>query len=235
MADPVTSQTNLVELCSPVIKQLADITREGAVVNAIDLRTRFEDIFRDFEMRGQRQGVPLSDVQQAKYALVALVDETILLSELPAREDWLGRPLQMQFFDDFSAGEEFYNRLDALRASKAPGAVDVLEVFHLCLALGFRGKYGDARGAERRRVLVDGCGQEINGARGTRAGALSPHAESPEQQIAPARSLSWIGRAPVWAVPLAAVAIVLLAALTLSLITGYAIGGLSQAVQEAEL
>ena len=140
MADPTpvraTNHGGLAEMSAGIIKQLADLAPEN---DGQGLRPRFEALFRDFETRAMRGGCAETDVKMAKYALAALIDETVLLSDLPIKDEWLGRPLQMQYFDDFSAGEEFYNKLDQARLGKTPAAADVMEVYHLCLAFGFKG------------------------------------------------------------------------------------------------
>lgn len=208
---PTSAAGGLVEFSAPIAKQIADLPTENPSPDASALRTRLEDLFRTFESRAIRAGYTESEVLAAKYALTAVLDESILLSELPAKEEWLGRPLQMVFFDDFSAGEEFYVKLDAVRTGKSPRSGDVLEVFHLCLALGFKGKYGDARGAERRRVLMDAIAAEIAQARGVSAEApLSPQGLPPEASVGAARQLRFLGAGPLWVVPLTVIVVVLI-------------------------
>ena len=125
-ADPVAAvQTaNLVELGAGIAKQVADLGAEGTPSDADGLRSRFEDLFRSFEQRAVRSGFTESEVSTAKYALAATVDEAILLSQIPAKDEWLGRPLQMAFFDDFSAGEGFYDRLDQTRTARTPHSAE---------------------------------------------------------------------------------------------------------------
>lgn len=76
----------------------------------------------------------------AKFAVVALIDERILLSNWEHRHQWAHEMLQQQHFGTNNAGEEFYERLDALSAFE-PGERDVREVYVYCLALGFVGKF----------------------------------------------------------------------------------------------
>lgn len=200
----------LVECAAPVAKQIADLHGDGAPQDAVALRTRFEDLFRSFEGRAIRSGYTEGEVAAAKYALVAVADESILLSNLAIKDEWLNRPLQMVFFDDFSAGETFYEKLDTARTNRTPKAADVLEVFHLALAMGFRGKHGDARGAERRRVLMDALASEINQARGVAAGTPLSPTGLPEGAAAVPRRLGFLASGPVWVVPLAVVVVLML-------------------------
>jgi type VI secretion system protein ImpK len=66
--------------------------------------------------------------------------------------DWGQEPLQVQYFGQFLAGEEFFHRLDALLGGSN---LEVLDVYFTCLCAGFRGMYRDdpdALATRRRRV-----------------------------------------------------------------------------------
>jgi len=201
----------LVEQAGPVIKQVADLLDGGASGDADRLRGTFEELFATFERRALRAGNSEGEVNAAKYALVALVDETILLSDLPVKDEWLGRPLQMHYFDEFAAGEEFYNKLEALRLNRSPQGAEVLEVYHLCMTMGFTGKYGDSKGAERRRVLMEGVAHDIAQNRGVGADAALAPSGLPQDQVAIAGvGGGFLARSPVWLVPVAMAALLLL-------------------------
>ncbi len=208
---PAAQGTTLVELAGPIVKLVADLAGDTPPADAEALLGRFEDAFRTFEGRAVRAGFTESEVSSAKYALAGTADEAILLSNLAVKDAWLNRPLQMVFFDDFSAGETFYEKLDAARGARTPRGADLLEVFHLCLALGFKGKHGDARGAERRKVLMDALAAEIAQARGQAAdGPLSPAGLPPEGAAAVPRRLGFLAAGPIWVVPLAVLVVIML-------------------------
>jgi type VI secretion system protein ImpK len=205
-----TSGGALVECGAPIAKQIADLHGDAVPQDAPAMLSRFEDLFRSFESRAVRAGYTEGEVAAAKYALVAVADESILLSSLPIKDEWLNRPLQMVFFDDFSAGETFYEKLDAARTNRTPKAADVLEVFHLALALGFKGKYGDTRGSERRRVLMDALASEINQARGVSGETPLAPSGLPEGVASVPRRLGFLASGPVWVVPLAVIVVLML-------------------------
>jgi type VI secretion system protein ImpK len=83
------------------------------------------------------EGFALQEYNEARFAVCAWIDEAILNSTLPDCDMWLGELLQRVFYSTNRAGEEFYTRMDNL------GETDyqVREVFHHCLALGFKGRY----------------------------------------------------------------------------------------------
>ncbi len=179
--------------------------------DAETLRARCEHVLAEFVSKAQRSTTPADYVEAAKYAYVALIDERIMGSDLHIREAWLASPLQMRHFDSFSAGEEFYTRLEKFRHPQTPAAADVLEVYHLCLALGFRGKLNDDRGRERRTLLSEQMSGEILSARQANTGELSPRWLPIGSASQPLDPMRWHGF-PVWLTPLILGAVVLLAA-----------------------
>jgi type VI secretion system protein ImpK len=233
VSDPTVRPVNpvsLPELSTGILKQLVDLSPGKEVDN---LRGRFEDLFRDFETRALRAGVAGAHATAAKYALAALVDETILLSDLPVKDEWLGKPLQMLYFDDFSAGEEFYNRLEQLRLHPTPETAEVLEVYHLCLAFGFKGKYGNAKGEERLKVIISGLVNDISQARGMKANApLSPQAEAADV-LPTAPALSFLGRGPLWSVPLGVLVLVVALYLVLDMVSSESLASFSTVMHGA--
>jgi type VI secretion system protein ImpK len=88
----------------------------------------------------------------AQYAVVALVDETVMSSTWPGAEQWRREPLQVHYYDNLLAGEQFFVRLDELRSD---ADADLLEIYFLCLCAGFQGRYRDdpAELSSRRRKL----------------------------------------------------------------------------------
>jgi type VI secretion system protein ImpK len=77
------------------------------------------------------------DYDQARFAVCAWVDEAILKSPWQHRSLWLKDQLQRTFYNTTDAGEEFFQRLSAIGLHQR----EAREVFYLCLALGFTGRY----------------------------------------------------------------------------------------------
>jgi type VI secretion system protein ImpK len=123
-------------------------------------------------------GIPADDVTAAKYAFCAAVDEIILRSDYAIREAWETRPLQLRLFGDQLAGEHFFQRLEDLRA-KGSVHLQALEVYHLCLLLGFQGRFA-LDGHDKLNYLTARLGDEIARMRG-KPRSFAPHAERPDQ------------------------------------------------------
>jgi type VI secretion system protein ImpK len=97
------------------------------------------------------------------------------------RDLWAGNPLQLQYFNEVSAGEEFYTKLEGLRNAEDPKKLDVLEVYFLCLSLGFKGKYADLKGMEKIKILTESIAKELKKARSKGVEGLSPAWEPKDQ------------------------------------------------------
>jgi type VI secretion system protein ImpK len=139
----------------------------------------------DVDRHAKLLGIPADDVTAAKYAFCAAVDEIILSSQHDIREAWETRPLQLRVFGDQLAGEHFFNRLEDLRA-KGSAHLQALEVFHMCLLLGFKGRFAlDA--PDKLNYLTARLGDEIARMRG-KSRAFAPHADRPDQVVNKLRS-----------------------------------------------
>lgn len=80
--------------------------------------------------------------QLAFFAVVAFLDESVLKNQIPAFADWAQRPLQEEMFGHNRAGEVFFEHLRSVLARQdSPEVADCLEVYCLCMLLGFRGRY----------------------------------------------------------------------------------------------
>jgi type VI secretion system protein ImpK len=94
---------------------------------------------------GQQAG---ADLDAARFALVAWLDEVVAISGWAGSVDWEREPLQVALYGTRRAGVEFYERLEKLRPENAAA----LEVYFHCLALGFQGDYA-GRDADRLAVV----------------------------------------------------------------------------------
>ena len=80
------------------------------------------------------------DWQLAKYAIVSWIDEVLIETDWPGRDWWNENVLEVELFNTRLANEQFYTR--SKEASALPKR-DALEVFYVCVVLGFRGLYRD--------------------------------------------------------------------------------------------
>jgi type VI secretion system protein ImpK len=111
-------------------------------------RSQILGLLDAFEKGNEAQQAPTADVDAARFALVAWVDELVNVSGWKGTAEWEKNPLQSQLFGTRQAGVEFFERLDKLRPENAAA----LEVYFYCLALGYQGVYA-GRDAERDLVV----------------------------------------------------------------------------------
>jgi type VI secretion system protein ImpK len=131
----------------------------------------------DFEKNATKHNFSAEDIFDAKYALCASIDETILSSSMGIRSIWERRPLQLTLFGDQLAGEHFFDKLETARNGGAR-RVNALEVFHMCLLLGFKGKFL-LEGPEKLKYLTAQLGEQIAHIKGKPA-QFSPQWAAPD-------------------------------------------------------
>ena len=106
--------------------------------------------------------------QLAFFASVALLDESVLKLQSPAFADWAQKPMQEEMFGHSRAGEVFFEHLRTLLARQdSHETADCLEVYTLCMLLGFRGQY----------ALSSGGTDYFSSAAGGNRGASRPSGE----------------------------------------------------------
>jgi type VI secretion system protein ImpK len=166
--------------------------------DADSFRIHIKQLLASADHEARRLGYSGEYVRLAVYAYIAFLDESILNSQQAMFAAWPRQPLQEEVFGDHIAGETFFRHLeDLLSQQDSPELADVLEVFQLCMLLGFRGRYamGDPSGLQSRITAVQ---QKILRIRGG-FGELGPAWALPEnEQVAPARD-PWVPRLGIFA------------------------------------
>ena len=141
--------------------------------NVEAFRAQMKHVLAAAEQEARRIGYAGDDVRYALFALIAFIDESVLNSPHPMFADWGRRPLQEEVFGGHTGGELFFQYLQQLLGRQdSEDLADVLEVYQLCLLLGFKGRYSTTHGSELQ-VIAGHVGQKIERARG-RPGELSP-------------------------------------------------------------
>lgn len=112
-------------------------------------------------------------IQRATYALVALLDETVLSSNGSCYDYWITNPLQLELFGDTLAGQHFYDTLETMLQSPEKNK-EVLKIYYLCLCLGFQGKFKLGNTEEREEIICTLAQVLLKNSSHTASG-LSPH------------------------------------------------------------
>ncbi len=186
-----------------------------AAPDAQSFRQRVKQLLTLADDEARRAGYAPEYVRLAVFAYIAFLDESVLNSGLPIFAEWPRQPLQEEIFGEHVAGETFFRYLQELMARQdSPELADVLEVFALCMLLGFRGKYS-AGGQATLQALVNAVQEKVLRIRGGR-GELSSFWRPPADEIAAPRD-RWVRRLAIVALATLALALVLFVVYTLSL------------------
>ncbi|ANA41317.1 type VI secretion system protein ImpK [Geobacter anodireducens] len=102
-----------------------------------EIRGEIERFMAAADAAARSEGLDREEFDLARFAVCAWIDESILSSAWEEKNTWLKEQLQRIHYATTDAGEEFFTRLTALGLNQR----EVREVFYLCLALGFAGKY----------------------------------------------------------------------------------------------
>jgi type VI secretion system protein ImpK len=233
MNEAVMQGATTAPVAKPTLKDLVQdfismalIVRRGRQVTSISaFEASVDGFFTALERDARSANYSVDQVKDTQYALCAFLDESVLRSgDNELRRHFELSPLQFRYFGVHLAGQGFFDKIDALRADVKTN-LDVLEVYHLCLALGFEGKFGLSE-KDQLRYLANTLGQDIARYRKTPK-ALSPDWALPDQVSQMLRH-----EVPVW-LYLALIALVCVGVyLTLDWLLGKDVAALSEHISQ---
>jgi type VI secretion system protein ImpK len=189
------------------------------IPDAATFRQQFRAALQQADSEARRRGYTAEDIQLAIFAVVAFLDESILNLRSPIFADWPRQPLQEEFFGHHIAGEVFFQHLQRLLgANETHTTADVLEVFYLCMLLGFAGRYSIG-GRGDLRSLMDQTAEKIRRIRRTPPD-LSPRWRIPPDTVQVASGDPLVKRFLIGAVASLALAVVLFTTYKIVLASG---------------
>jgi type VI secretion system protein ImpK len=98
-------------------------------------------LFRPAERTGAPGNGSAHEFLGVWYPLACWVDEIFISDpESPWKEEWKEQSIEFEFFGTRLRAVKFWEQA---RLAEGPGDADALEVFYLCVMLGFRGKLRD--------------------------------------------------------------------------------------------
>lgn len=174
------------------------------------LKSKVNEMFDKFDRDARNNDIDYEKVKYSKFALAAFLDETIISSQWNQKQEWLTEPLQLKLFNTFNAGEEFFSNINLIR-QKTTANKDVLEIYYLCLTLGFKGKY-QFQSPENIRRVIDDLNMELHPQMFKAMDEISPNAKPRENFVQSVKSRN----AQLWVFPLAAVIIFIIFYLIMS-------------------
>lgn len=132
---------------TPFLALIASVRAGRAAIDLPGLHGKVVAAISEFE-RALAGRYSDEEMRRAKYALAATADDVAL--NLPGQEadaaEWARRSIVVRFFGENIGGDRFWKLLDEMVASPSR-YLDLLELYHACMAAGFEGRY---------RVMPDG-------------------------------------------------------------------------------
>jgi type VI secretion system protein ImpK len=210
-------------VCSDVLSLILQLRSSRDLPAPDILQKRVLNLFETMMQNGREARIPEQDMVDAKYALAAFADEIIYHSTWPGKTQWLSNPLQLQFFQLNTAGDGFFTNLDNLHGQR--GRAHVAQIYFLCLALGFQGKYR-LRQQEGLGAVVEGLGNYVALSEGG-GEVLAPNAERKDGGGGAVRR-----ELPFLAVALGFFVLALVVVIVLRLIVGSNAEGVADSIQK---
>lgn len=127
---------------STLLALVARLRATHAHADPAALRRQLLDHVREFEAQVRGAGVTKPQISAARYLLCSFLDETIQATPWGASGAWAERNLLQEFHDERSGSDKAFKLLERLGDEPAANA-ELLELFYVCLALGFEGRYRD--------------------------------------------------------------------------------------------
>jgi type VI secretion system protein ImpK len=164
------------------------------------LRERILAFLDRMKVDCRNDGFGQDAINTAQFALVAYIDEIINTSNWIHKDSWSGKPLQLELFNRMDAGEEFYVCLAKLRQSPRDN-VEVLELYYMCLTMGFKGKH-QLREQEKLQTIIESTLTDLTSISGKSPDWLSPKGTPSEEIVRVVTK-----EVPLWVIGVAAIAI----------------------------
>jgi type VI secretion system protein ImpK len=180
----------LQEMFTAIVRLRAD---RQVAADAESFRRHVRQVIAMSEQEARQLGYSDEHIRFALYAVVTFLDESVLNSPRPMFAEWPRRPLQEELYGGHLGGEIFFEYLTQLLANPdSEDLADVLEVFQLCILLGFSGRYGTTNGGELHRMTTL-VSEKIRRVRGE-PGELAPEWRPSERDIPALGGDPWLHR-----------------------------------------
>ncbi len=189
---------------SGLLALLTKLNSSYSQSDPMGLKNRIIKEIEQFQITAQMEGVDSQTITSARYVLCTVLDETVLNTPWGNDSGWTQQSLLNIFHKEVKGGETSFRLLKAL--AQNPGKnKNLLELFYVCLALGFEGEYRLIEGGKNKLTNIrDWLYQILQKERGVADQVLSPHWQGVTDRRNPLMQLI-----PVWV--FGAVAAVLLA------------------------
>jgi type VI secretion system protein ImpK len=137
----------LVEAANPILAAVPQIRHALRHPDPAALHEQLKEQVDGFERSALAAGIAEDQVQTARFALCALLDDSA------AATPWGRQWASLGLLADEDAGEKFFALLEEMLGDAERNA-ELLEFFYVCLALGFEGRHRGGEGGRQTLAQV---------------------------------------------------------------------------------
>jgi type VI secretion system protein ImpK len=130
---------------------IAKLRATTAHADPAELRRQLLARVADFENEARAAGLSRPKIVAARYLLCTFIDEVVASTPWGASGPWTEHTLLQEFHEEAWGGEKAFKLLERMGEDVAANA-DLLELFYVCIALGFEGRF---RGKPNGRAQLD--------------------------------------------------------------------------------
>ncbi|HET9643112.1 MAG TPA: type VI secretion system protein TssL, long form [Burkholderiaceae bacterium] len=131
--------------------------------NPEGLRIQLLQRIAEFEASAAASGVHRPKISAARYLLCSFLDEVVESTPWGAGGAWRRRNLLQEFHEERSGGEKAFELLERLGEDPQANR-DMLELFYVCISLGFEGRYrGKPNGRAQLEAIAERLRQIVRG------------------------------------------------------------------------
>lgn len=208
---PAHGLNPIVTAASPLLNAVPPLRSSPSQADPTQLRDTLAEGLRVFERKAGQLGVDPRHILAARYILCTFIDEAAASTPWGGSGVWGRQSLLVMFHNETWGGEKVFQLLAKLAENPAAN-LDLLELLHVVLALGFEGRYRVIDGGLQQLAQVrERLYAMLREQRGEHERELSPHAKGIDTRRATMAQL------PAWVALTVAVLLAGMLYLTLSL------------------
>lgn len=165
----------LLDSAQTLLSLVASLRANRVALDLANLHKQISSLISNFEdaVRGH---YPDEVLRRARYAVCATADDVAM--NIPGRErdtaEWARRTMIVRFFGESIGGDRFWRLLDEMVKSPSNN-LDVLELYHACMAAGMEGRYRvQADGRQAHQAMMQRVYQTLEVTKRVSMSELSP-------------------------------------------------------------
>lgn len=149
LSDAMTGPNTLNAAAASLFALIGRIRNRAQHANPAELRGSVVAAVRAFQDRALQQSVPPKDIQIARYALCATIDDLVQNTPWAAESGWAQQSMVATFHREAVGGDRLYDLIARLQ-QQAGENIELLEFMYVCLSLGFQGRLRVEEGGRDR-------------------------------------------------------------------------------------